>query len=169
MRRLVLLLLVLLGAPAGLRAQAPVTALDALHPMLGEWQGTGWQLTPAGQRAEASITERAELRLSGGAIVVEGLGRVGDRVVHSALGVITREAATGIYRMRAFRADGHMVDTVIEIGEGSYQWGFEDPRAGRIRYTVRFSADTWEEEGEISRDGGTTWMPFMAMTLKRVS
>jgi hypothetical protein len=93
---------------------------------------------------------------------------VGDRVVHSALGVITRDAATGAYRIRAFRADGHMVDTVIEIGDGSYRWGFEDPRAGRIRYSVRFSADTWEEEGEISRDDGATWMPFMAMKLTRV-
>lgn len=162
---------VLLAAalPAALNAQSPDSLLQRLAPMLGSWEGDGWQLGPGGQRIEARVTERAELRLGGAAVVVEGTGRAGERVVHSALGVITWDRPSESYRIRAFRADGHMIDTAVLLREGALEWGFDDPRAGRIRYTARIAGDTWEETGELSRDGGASWQPFMAMTLRRTA
>lgn len=168
MRRLLLFAIVMAAAPGVLTAQTvDSSALQQLRPLIGSWEGTGWQMTAAGQRSESRVTERAELRLGGAAILVEGEGRTDEKVVHSALGVILYDAPSASHRMRAFRADGHMVDAVLEVGDRTFRWGFDDPRAGRIRFTARFTSEVWEEIGEVSRDGGATWQQFMGMTLRR--
>lgn len=46
-------------------------------------------------------------------------------------------------------------------------WGFEDPRAGRIRFTLDIDEHEWHEVGARSVDGAT-WEPFLEMRLERV-
>lgn len=60
---------------------------------------------------------------------------------------------------RARQADVGVDGDVIE-------WGYEDPR-GTTRYRIHISDGRWEETGEFSPDG-TSWYPFLGMTLFRL-
>lgn len=157
----------------------PLAAQEGAHPMarlghmVGRWEGDWTRTVGPGQTQTGRIVETVQAKQDGRVLVVEGLGREGeggptDRVIHDALGFITWDAAAGRYAMRAFR-DGVPVDAVVEVTGDAVVWGFDDPRAGRIRFTARITADRWHELGELSRDGGATWMPFMETTLRRVA
>jgi hypothetical protein len=155
-----------------LAAQAGAHPMDRLAHMVGRWEGD-WTLAGPGQTQTGRIVETVEAKQGGRVLVVEGLGREGgggpdDRVIHDALGFITWDADTGRYAMRAFR-EGVPVDAVLEVEGDAVVWGFDDPRAGRIRFTAHITADTWHELGELSRDNGATWMRFMEMSLRRTS
>jgi hypothetical protein len=157
----------------------PLAAQEGAHPMarlghmVGRWEGEWTRTVGPGQRQTGRIVETVQAKQAGRVLVVEGLGREGegganDRVIHDALGFITWDAAAGRYAMRAFR-DGVPVDAVLEVHGDAVVWGFDDARAGRIRFTANITADRWHEVGELSRDGGATWMPFMETTLRRVA
>jgi len=144
---------------------------DAMAKMAwfeGTWTGTGWMQLGPDNRETSDVLEEAEMRLDGTLLLLEGLGTSEGKVVHSAVGVISFSPATNSYSMRAYRPGGMFIDAEIEVGDDQIIWGFEDPRAGKIRYTVTHSEDDeWIEHGEISRDGGETWFPFFGMTLTR--
>ena len=47
-------------------------------------------------------------------------------------------------------------------------WEYDDPRMGRVRYTLTRTAEgAWREEGHASSDGGETWHKFFEMELRR--
>jgi hypothetical protein len=70
--------------------------------------------------------------------------------------------------MRAYRADGQRVDADVKVAPNEMVWGFDDPRIGRIRYTMRLNEKgQWHEVGEVSRDAGQSWFQFFEMTLDR--
>ncbi len=55
------------------------------------------------------------------------------------------------------------------VSENTLVWGFENPRAGTIRFTIKLNEKgQWFEIGEISRDG-KAWQKFFKMTLSRTS
>jgi hypothetical protein len=170
MLRYVPVVLVLVTQP--LAAQTAAHPMDRLAHMVGRWEGD-WTMAGPGQTQTGRIVETVEAKQGGRVLVVEGLGREGrggpdDRVIHDALGFITWDADAGRYVMRAFR-DGVPVDAVLEVDGDAVVWGFDDPRAGRIRFTAHITADTWHEVGELSRDNGATWVRFMETTLRRTS
>lgn len=173
MRSFALVAAALAGAHP-LAAQAPVTptAMRELDWLVGEWRGTGRMMVGRNEFRNASITERATRHAGGHAMTLEGLGKAliaRDSVtVHNAFALIWHDAEAGRFRIRTFRATGHTVDADIEVTDGRIVWGFDDPRAGRVRFTVSRTDDgRWHEIGETSRDG-TNWMQFMEMTLSRV-
>lgn len=177
---LTVLVLSLLPQAAGAQSQRPggssreeatLRGLAPLECLVGEWEGTGWMDRGPAGRSEFAIHESARWVAGGTVLVLEGLGtrRLDDgseRTVHEAFAVLTRSADGAGLRIRAFRAGGGEVDAQPALHQDGLSWGFDDPRAGRIRFTVRCSESTWQEVGEVSRDG-TSWTRFLEMELTR--
>jgi hypothetical protein len=169
-RVLAAVLVALVGA-SGATAQEPkhVAEMKRLDFLVGRWQGEArYQMGP-GQQQTVSQTEIVETKLGGAVLAVEGIGKAGgERVVHHAFAVLAYDAKAGRFTLRAHKADGSVIDVEPQVGDRTLVWGFPDPRAGQIRYTVRLTErGEWHEVGEASRDGAT-WHKFMEMTLARV-
>lgn len=168
--------LVALGGAAGARAQEPkhLAEMEKLAFLAGDWEGEARYRTGPGQPQTVSQRETAERRLGGTVLVVEGIGTTrpaggeGARVVHHAFAVLSYDAGAGRFMVRAYKADGQTIDAEATVGDRTLAWGFQDPRAGRIRYTVTLTErGEWHEVGEATRDGAV-WHKFMEMTLSRV-
>lgn len=166
-----------LGGGGGLAGQAlpPVPAeMEALGWLVGEWEGSGW-IEEGGRRGEFRGTERVERRMGGRVLVVEGsftanMGpELGEVPVHQALGVISWDARAGHHVFRTYTARGGQGEAhEAEVADGRVVWGYDDPRMGRVRYTLTRTAEgAWREEGHASSDGGETWRSFFAMELRR--
>ncbi|HEU4829788.1 MAG TPA: hypothetical protein VFT04_11400 [Gemmatimonadales bacterium] len=175
MRSFVLAFAAAAGAlPLAAQVAAPAGGMRQLDWLIGEWNGTGTMSMGTGRQHEGSIVERATRHAGGHAITLEGLGKAaqaaGDSiVVHDAFALIWYDAGANAFRMKTFRATGHTVEPEIAVSAGKIVWGFTDPRAGRIRFTVtHLPDDRWHEVGEASRDG-TTWMKFFEMNLTRAA
>lgn len=145
--------------------------MRALSFLAGHWEGSGTMTGGPGRTVSARATEHVEFKLDSAVLLIEGRGvaqRDGrDVIVHNALGVITWDSVAGRYDMRTWRAGGGTLAPDIEVSGQRITWGIDDPRAGRIRFTVTIdSAGQWHEVGEYSRDR-TQWTPFFEMRLAR--
>lgn len=175
MRFTILALPLLLAAwPAA--AQGPdsgaAEAMRRLTFLHGTWRGEGVTTMRPGQQESAAVLETAQPRLDGTVLLVEGLGWKGTQggadyqVVHNALGVVSYDARRGGWAMRAYR-DGGWVDAEVTVGDGELVWAFDQPGAGRIRYTIRLDEQgRWHEVGDRSPDG-QRWHRFFEMRLTR--
>jgi hypothetical protein len=168
--------LLLLAAPAAAQppdhsaaAAAEMQRLSFLH---GTWRGEGVTTMAPGREERALVLETARPRLDGAVLLVEGLGWKGTegavdyQVVHKALGVVSYDARRGGWAMRAYRGGG-WVDADVTVGDGELVWAFDQPGAGRIRYTIRLDEQgRWHEVGDRSSDG-QRWHRFFEMRLTR--
>lgn len=153
---------------------AKVEAMKKLDFLLGEWKGEGWTELVPGRRATASITEKAQSKLGGLVLMIEGLGTTKvpgsqeERVVHNAMAVLWYDDQASLYRLRSFLADGRAVDAEARFIGEAFQWTFQTPTGGSTRYTVKLTdKGEWFEMGEMSQDG-KIWRQFHEMTLQRV-
>lgn len=159
-------------------AQAPdATAASAremrrLEFLHGTWRGEGVTMMAPGQQEHAAVLETAQPRVDGTVLLVEGLGWKGTqgaadyRVVHQALGVVSYDARRGGWAMRAYRGGG-WVDAELTVGDSELVWAFDQPGAGRIRYSIRLDEQgRWHEVGDRSPDG-RQWHRFFEMRLTR--
>ena len=160
------------NAPGGGAAERE--AMKKLAFIVGEWTGEGKVLAGPGAGEKSAVVEKAEMKLDGIVLVLEGLGKrkaadgtVTGEIVHNAFGVITWDAKKGAYSMRAIKSDGAAVDAEAKFEGDKFIWGFEVPNGGRIRYTITLPEGRWHEFGEYSPDGGKTWMPVFEMTLEK--
>jgi hypothetical protein len=92
--------------------------------------------------------------------------------VHHAFAVVSYDVDAKRFTMRAFKGEGRMVDPELKIGDRSIVWSFEDPRVGRMRYTMTLNErgdarGEWFEIGESTRDGAA-WTRFFEATLRKV-
>lgn len=147
---------------------SPMQPLDFLT---GEWDGTGWIIAGPNGRQTFSQHESVRSAAGGSLIVIDGLGvgtseATAGKTVHQAFAVVSFDGEAKTFRWRAWRAGGTEIATTAEVGDRKIVWGFQDPRAGTIRFTIRVEAGEWHEVGEVSRDG-TTWMQFFEMKLKK--
>ena len=146
--------------------------MERLGFLAGTWEGEGWMEYQPGRKATFTSREIVEPRLGGRVLLVEGThrspmpGEPEPVVVHHALGVVSHDAAGG-YRFRTWLADGHSGDFGAELADGGLVWGYDDPRLGRVRYTIRIEDGDWVEVGDASRDGGESWHRFFEMRLSR--
>ena len=53
----------------------------------------------------------------------------------------------GSYHIRSVVMQGHTVETEIELGENSFQWGFDAGPMGETRYTTTVEDGVWHEVG----------------------
>lgn len=162
------------GAAVAQAQEADVASRDAMRKLaflVGEWEGQAWAQRGPGSRTELRQTESVRFSNSGHALVIEGTGWQRDstgaeRLVFNAVAVVTHDAERG-YRMRSALMEGRTGDFELTLEDGGFRWGFETPE-GRVRYSMRLTADgEWHETGEFSRDGAA-WRPFIGMRVRKV-
>ncbi len=144
-------------------------AMKKLEFLVGEWAGEAWMLRGPGQRVEMMQTEKAEYRLDGLLLLIEGVGRskADGKLVLQALGVISFDDGSATYTMRAFN-DGRFLETevkLLERGTG-LTWGFtlgEYKTSSVLRINEQ---GQWTELGEISI-GGQSPVKLMELAVSR--
>ena len=173
----VVMLLSLLCTP--IMAQAPnavaVEQMKKMSFLVGQWKGEGWVQYGPGQRVTVAATETVQSRLGGEVLLIEGLGRNKDNVSgkvevngHDAIALMFYDVKTGTFRFQAHRAGGTSIDTELKVTPGGFEWGFQDERAGTLRFTMKLTdKGEWFEIGEMSRDG-KTWYKFVETKLERM-
>jgi hypothetical protein len=178
MKRLhLLLILFALGAgPASAQPAGPPAAslneMAKLKFLVGSWKGTGWMEFAPGQKQPFNSSEQVDLKLDGLLVLIEGIHHVvlpaekRELKVHHALATITYDAARKDYAVRASKATGESVDARGRFKDGAFIWGFQDPRLGHLRFTIRLADGKWQEVGERSADG-KTWTKYLEMNLAK--
>lgn len=151
---------------------AIIEKMKALSFLVGEWEGEGWMQMGPQERKTVKATEKVVVKLSGRALLVEGLSQTqvaaGGAVepVHEAIGIITWDPKKSQYSMRTITAKAGAVDPKLEVGDKALVWSFETA-GGSIRYTAKLNEKgQWFEIGEFSRDG-KEWNKFFEMTLTK--
>ena len=145
-------------------------AMKKLGFLIGEWAGEGRMLRASGEWIEFNQTERAEYKLDGLLLVIEGVGRTKSdgRPLLQAYGIASYDDATGTYHMRAFN-DGRWLetDTVLADNGRELTWGFTvgDIRTKSILRLT--NAGEWTESHEITM-GTQPPKKFMELTVKQV-
>jgi hypothetical protein len=140
--------------------------------LIGRWSGSGWIQRGPGAKSTFTQTETVQARLEGAIVTVEGVGKDeadgGAEVVHHAMAVIAWDKGDQRHRFSSYLSDGNFLDAEAKVVDGKLEWGYEDPRAGTIRYVIQLNATgQWHETGHFSRNAGP-WVPFFEMTLDRV-
>ena len=169
------LLLFLVAAAAQQPPRAPdVTAqrqaMKKLGFLVGDWAGEGRMLRASGEWIEFNQTERAEYKLDGLLLVIEGIGRAKTDgwPLLQAYGIASYDDATGKYHMRAFN-DGRWLetDTVLADNGKELTWEFN---LGDIRTksTLRLTdAGEWTESHDVTI-GTQAPKKFMELKVKQV-
>lgn len=164
----------LLTAAPQLAAQSGGT-LGVFRDLTGEWSGEAWIIRGPQGKQVLKQREWVAPAAGGTVITVRGLGTErmpdgSDAVRHDAFAIIHLDHDGKTPLMRAFTANGRWMDMDLTILPAGYDWTMNDPRAGEVRYEMRFDDQgRWVEKGYATRDGGTTWFQFFEMTLARVA
>jgi hypothetical protein len=107
--------------------EAQRAAMKKLSFLVGEWAGEARVLRGPGEPMELIQTEKAQYKLDGLLLMIEGVGRTksGGQPALQALGVISYDDESQTYHMRAFN-DGRFLETEVRIPAGgqSLTWGF---------------------------------------------
>lgn len=132
--------------------EAQRTAMAKLGFLAGEWSGEASAARGPGVVIELNQTEVAQFKLGGLVLTIEGIGRTkaDGALALQALGVITFDDASGVYRMRAYN-DGRWLETEVQLEDGQgLSWSFA---LGDIRtHTILRINDQgeWTEHAEIT-------------------
>jgi hypothetical protein len=102
-------------------------AMQKLAFLVGKWSGEARILRGPNQWLDLHQTEKAQYKLDGLLLTIEGVGRSksGDQPVLQALAVISFDDETSTYRMRAFN-DGRFLESEIKLLDepNAITWGF---------------------------------------------
>lgn len=141
-------------------------AMTKLAMLDGEWRGTAWTITPAGEKHTLTQTERVGPMLGGAVRVIEGRGYEADgRVSFNAFAVISYKPDTKAYEMRSY-AGGRAGDFAITPTGDGFTW--EIPAGPMtIRYTATVKDGKWREVGDRIAPGKDP-VRFLEMDLARI-
>ncbi len=114
--------------------EAQRAAMKKLEFLIGKWAGEARVLRGPGEPVLLVQTEEAQYKLDGLVLLIEGVGRPkadAQAAALQALGIISYDDESGMYRMRAFN-DGRFLETEIKLADNGkgIRWGFD---AGEIR------------------------------------
>jgi hypothetical protein len=143
------------------------SAMQKLGFLIGSWAGHG-KAFRSGEALEFAQTERAEYKLDGLLLLIEGTGRasVDGKVNMQALGILSYDDATDRYSMRAYN-DGRYVETEVKLDPSGKEisWGFA---VGEIRTKsiLRINECQWTELHEIAI-GTEPFRKFMELSVSR--
>ncbi|HEY9047699.1 MAG TPA: hypothetical protein VIN08_17455 [Ohtaekwangia sp.] len=149
--------------------------MNAFINWIGRWQGESTMQMGPNETRKAVMDERIESRLEGTVLLVEGLGKAfntqtkQDMIVHHALAILSYDKWTKQYKLRSYLNDGNSTDAWVNVtGENTFQWGFDIPGRGKMRYSIVLDPvkKTWDETGEFSPDGAK-WNNFFSMHLTK--
>lgn len=162
---------------AGASAQIYPPEMDRLGFLVGQWKGAGWVEFGEGMPQTFTMKQSVKYKGGGGMVAIEGLGTEGfpDRperfIIHQVFAVVGFDWKEKIFRLRAFRSDEGLIDSIATVGQNLFVWGYQEIFLHRhVRFTIRLNdKKQWFEIGEMSKDGGKTWRKFFEMTLDRVA
>ncbi|MEP2025698.1 MAG: hypothetical protein ABJH98_04110 [Reichenbachiella sp.] len=145
--------------------------ISALDVMVGDWEGTGYLLTPQGKEA-SQVTEKLRYKLDSTVIMAEGKGVITledgtEQVIHNALGIISFHPFTKQYQMNSFISKGMSTQAKFEIKDANNMVWWIEAGPSTIRYSLTIKDGTWTEIGERSMDK-ENWQQFFEMKLKKV-
>lgn len=142
--------------------------MDALDYMAGDWLGYGWTM---GEQGPASYVQTEHIRLvdGGETLSIDGTGldpETAQVPVFTAHATASWDADSGTYVWEATSA-GNTLTTELEVTEDGWAWEIPYGPGILMRYETTFGHNdrSWHETGEMTLDGGQTWMPVMDMTL----
>lgn len=145
--------------------------ISALDVMVGDWEGTGYLITPNGKEA-SQVTEKIRYKVDGTVIMAEGKGVITlqdgtKQTVHDALGIVSYNSFTKQYQMNSFISRGMSTQAKLEVKDANNIVWWIDAGPSTIRYSLTIKDGIWKEIGERSMDG-ENWQPFFEMELKKV-
>ena len=141
--------------------------MKKLDKMVGQWKGSGW-IQQGPTRETFTGAETVQSKLNGLAVLVEGkFANPEGKVIHQTLAVLSYDEAQKNYRFATYLANGNGGVQEFKIVGDHYEWGFQIPNFGTVRYTITTDDKTWFEIGEFSRDG-KTWTKNFEMKLDKV-
>jgi len=134
--------------------------------MIGEWQGKGTYYSQQGT-TEFNVHESITFGVDSTLVLINGQGHDENGVKgHDAFGVLFFDAIEKEFRIHAFTMQGqNVIAYVNQPGETSFEWGFETPGGGKIKYTASISDSKWEEAGTYTPPGGSQSYPTVSMKL----
>lgn len=150
--------------------------INVFSAWIGRWQGESSMQMGPGEPKKSNVEEKIESKLDGTILLVEGVGKSlnpsteQETIVHHAFAVLSYNVGTGQYKFSSYLKDGRSTDAwLITTGENKFQWGFDIPGRGKVRYsaTLEPGKKTWNEVGEFS-SGGNNWVKFFEMNLTKV-
>src|SRR3984893_2182096 len=149
--------------------EAQRAAMKKLEFMVGKWAGEARLLRGPGDPVLLMQTEEAQYKLDGLILVIEGVGRTkaDGKPALQALGIVSYDDESGIYRMRAFN-DGRVLETELKLLDSAkgITWGFA---LGRIRTSsvMRITEKgDWTDLTEITI-GSDPQKKYMELTVSR--
>lgn len=144
-------------------------AMARLAPLVGDWTGEAHVSSPA--QAIGYHVEQVESALDGLLIIFRGASYANPQhtgaPVFQALAVVSYNDASDTYEFRSYTRGYSSNATGEFLEDGSFRWSLSPGGQMRMRYTIRFDANSWREIGESSTDGGQTWTQTIDMTLTR--
>jgi len=167
---LVLALLLPFAAVADPPSPTAKAEMAKIAQMAGKWKGGGWIMTPQGKH-ESNSEETIEMRLDGRALLIEGFHTdvKSGEVNHHALAIIAWDDFRREYRFASALAAGRTGFFPGRLEGKNFIWTIAVPNGPTSRFTISLEdPDKWVEVGEMSRDGGATWIKFFEMNLDRV-
>lgn len=144
-------------------------AMERIAGMAGDWQGEAAVTFPATRTVYQR--EHIERDMNGLLLVIHGNGyptpeRTGT-AIFNAFGVISYDDTRQLYEFRVYNDGRAATATARFLDDGRLQWTM-DFSPVIVRYTITLGANTWNEIGEMSRDGGQTWSQTIEMNLTRL-
>lgn len=137
--------------------------IQKLEWLTGDWKGNGWFINPEGTKYQFSQTERVAFKLDSTALLVEGQGHAGGKIIHNAMAVVTFNQDTGNYSFQSFLQNGKKGSYDAELKEDSFYWY----PAENVRYIIQIDKDgNWKETGEYQGENG--WYQFFEMKLSKL-
>lgn len=149
---------------------AQLAEMKKLEAGIGKWEGGGW-IQRGPEKTYFQGTELIQKKLDGLALLVEGRftdKAKPDMVIHQTLAVLSYDLREKTYKIKTYLKSGSQGYHNARVTENGWEWGFDVPGGPSVRFTIKYTADTWFEIGEVSMDGGKTWIKNFEMTLKKV-
>jgi hypothetical protein len=144
---------------ASTEARKEITRLGFI---VGEWKGNGWIMDRNGDQHEFTQSEEVQFKLDSTVILVEGVGKTEENIIHNALGIISYNPEDRNYTFRSYLSSGLSNTFTGELKGDVFYWYPGE----NMRYVVRINEEgQWVEKGEMNR--GENWIPFLEMTLDK--
>jgi hypothetical protein len=145
-------------------------AMERLSGMIGDWEGEASVMSPSPRTVYQR--EHVEADMDGLLLVIHGTGyatpeRSGEPIFR-AFGVISFDDQRGVYEFRVYNAGRAATAEARFLEDGRLEWVMNFAPV-MIRYRIALADNTWNEVGELSRDGGATWTPTIDMRLARTN
>jgi hypothetical protein len=176
MKRKYICLCTALALTSPVAAQAPpssvpeqIEAMKSCAFLTGRWSGDGWISTGPGQRRTFHEIEIVESKLGGLLLLIQGMGTdPAGQSIHSALAVLSYDAAEKRHHFRAYEQMGHYTDAVPQCHDNVLTWALAAGPA-TIRYTIRLTPKgQWHELGMAVVPGAPEQQVF-EMTLDKAA